>query len=376
MSNCSEQKENIMRTKMVVLLILVVMLASSFSSASAQTSWACPEGFEGQTLKLFGFPNYVAETTIPDFEEACGVTVEYSVFGTNDQMRTIMEVGDAKYDLVLASSTEFNGLAEQGLIQALDPAKIPNLATIELFIDNSPVDQGFAYSAPYQWGTIGIMYDSTVVETPITSWAEFFAYDGRVTWIDDSRLFLKLALQELGLPFSSIDEAEIQAAADYLLEVPQNEVFAITDSTQVELLLNGEVDAIVVTSRGAVRVMQDCECEDFVYVLPSDGVIPYSDSLSIPTNAENPDLAHAFIDYILDPQVNADISSALGSASPLKGSQELVDEAILNNGVSYMLSADMVAAFINNTLIVDQVGQGTEVYVEAWNRVKSELAGQ
>ena len=366
-----------MRTKYFVLMILVavVVAAGGFSGAAAETTWVCPEGFEGQTLKVFSWSQFVAETTIPDFEQACGVTVEYSVFGTNDQLRTIMELGDTPYDIIVASSVELPLMIEQGLIQPLDHANIPNLENIELFLETMPVDSDYQYSAPYQWGTIGIAYDSTVVDTPITTWDEFFAYEGRVAWIDDSRLFLKLALRKLGLPFSSVDEAEIQAAADYLLEVPRNEVFAITDSIQTELLLNGEVDAIVVISRQAVRIMQDCACDDFVYVLPSDGFIPYSDSMAIPANAENPALAHAYIDYILDPQVNADLSSALGSASPLRASWELVDEDIMNNGISYM-SAEMVQAFINDTLIVDQIGQGTPLYVDAWTRVKSELAGR
>ena len=364
-----------MRTKLTALMIFIVVFASSLSGASAETTWVCPEGFEGQTLKVFGWANYAAESTIPDFEEACGVTVEYSVFGTNDQLRTVMELGDAQYDLVIGTLTEVPGFIAQELIQPLDHSKIPNLATIEPFVENTPVDPEYEYSAPYQWGTVGIAYDSTVVETPITTWDEFFAYDGRVAWADDSRLFLKVALMKLGLPFSSVDEAEIQQAADYLLEVPQNDVFAITDSQQVEFLLNGEVDAIVVKSLQAVRMAEECECEDFVYVLPSDGLVAFSDSMSIPANAENPELAHAFIDYILDPQVNADISSEVGSASPLRASWELVDEEVMNNGVSYMES-EIIEAFINDTLIADQVGGGTPLYVEAWTRIKSELAGR
>lgn len=364
-----------MRTKLALLIILMFVVGTSFRVAAAETTWECPEGFEGQTLKLFSFSDYVADTTIPDFEAACGVTVEYSVISTNDQLRTVLELGDAQYDLVIGSTNGYPALIEAGLLQSLDHTQIPNLEGLQLFLQASPIDADYAYSIPYQWGTVGLMYDSTIVETPISSWDEFFAYDGRVAWIDDSGLFLKLALRKLGLPFNSSDQTEIEAAADYLLDVPNNEVFAITDSMQTELLLNGEVDAIVVTSRGAVRVMQDCECEDYVYALPSDGFIPYVDSMAIPANATNPALAHAYIDYILDPQVNADLSSALGSASPLQASWALVDPAIMENGISY-LTPEEVQRFIAENIVADQVGQGIEFYVEAWTRVKSELAGR
>src|SRR5690606_11627017 len=107
-------------------------------------------------------------------------------------------------------------------------------------------------------------------------------------WLDDSHLFLKIALIKLGYAYTSLEESEIHEAADYLLTVPQNDVFAITDAEQANLLARGEVDAIIVHSRSAARIIRECECEDFVYVLPSDGFIPYSDSLAIPANAPNP----------------------------------------------------------------------------------------
>lgn len=364
-----------MRTKLLVFMMIMMCISVNFHRADAQTAWVCPEGFEGHTLKIYSWPAYVAETTISNFEEACGVTIEFSAYSSIDQLRIVLELQDTPYDVAIGSVTEIASLAEQGLIQPLDHAQIPQLDTMTLIVQSMPGDPFFIYGAPYQWGTIGILYDSSVLETPMTSWDEFFAYEGRVAWVDDSQMFLRIALTKLGFPFSSADEAEIQAAADYLLEVPQNDVFAITDMLQSDLLLNGEVDAIVTTNVAALSVMNECECDDYVYVLPSEGLLTYGDAMMIPANAENPALAHAFIDYILDPQVNADLSSAVGSASPILASLPLVDEAVLNNGISYIPAED-VQAFINNLLVIEDVGQGLEFYVEAWTRIKSELAGR
>ena len=359
-----------MRNKLLILLVVLAMLGT-VNMAQAQTSWACPEGFEGQTLRVFNWGQYVAETTIADFEELCGVTVEYFEFGSNDQLLTVMQAGTAEYDVVVPTADLIPLLTEQELIQPLDHSRIPNIENIGPIIDALQLDPGHQYSAAYQWGTIGFAYDATVIDTPITSWDEFFAYPGRVSWFDDSRLMLKVALQKLGYSFSSIDEGEIQEAADYLLTVPESDIFAISP-TPADLLLQGEVDAIVAHSRSVVNILQACECEDFVYAFPSDGFVAYYDAMVIPTNAPNPDLAHAFIDYILDPQVNADLSNALGSGAPNEAAQPFINEDIQNNGISYP-DQEMVDAFLNNTIMIEQAGQAIDTYVEAWNRVKAEL---
>jgi spermidine/putrescine-binding protein len=175
----------------------------------------------------------------------------------------------------------------------------------------------------------------------------------------------------LGYEFSSNDPDQINEAADYLLTVPQNEVFAITGSP-ADLLLQGEVDAIVVHARNLVNILQVCECEDFVYSFPADGFVAYYDAMVIPTSAPNPDLAHAFIDYILDPNVNADLSNALGSGAPNEAAQPFINEDILSNGISYP-NQEMVDSFLNDTLMIEETGQGIDIYVEAWNRVKAGL---
>ena len=354
-----------MRNKLDILVVLIVLVAmlGTFNLAGAQTSWACPEGFEGQTLRVFNWGNYVADTTIPDFEELCGVTVEYFEYGSNDQALSVLQAGTAEYDIVVPTADLVPLLIENELIQALDHSRIPNIENIGPIIDSLSLDDGHQYSAAYQWGTVGIGYDTTVVDTPITSWDEFLAYDGRVAWLDDSRLMLKIALQKLGYEFSSNDPAQIDEAAEYLLNTPQSDIFAISGSP-ADLLLQGEVDAIVVHARNLVNIMQSCECEDFAYAFPSDGFVAYYDAMVIPATAPNPELAHAFIDYILDANVNADLSNAIGSGAPNEAAQEFIDEDILNNGISYP-DMEMVNAFLTDTIMIDKTRQGIEIYVKA-----------
>ena len=286
-------------------------------------------------------------------------------------MLTTLRAQTASFDLVIAPGDVVQSLIDEELIQQLDASRIPNQANITVGpqVISVPLD----YLVPYQWGTIGIAYDTTIVSEPITSWDGFLAYEGRVAWVDDGRLMLSIALSKLGYPLASIDEAQLQEAADYLLTVPNNDVFAVSANNQTNLLLQGEVDAIVDRSRNVLRLIQDCECEDFAYSLPEDGFLAYYDAMVVPANAQNATLAHAFMDYILVPQVNANLSNALGSATPVIEAYALVDEAILNNGVSYVTAEFLQAYLSGEAVVVEQYGQRLDLYLDEWTRVKGEL---
>jgi spermidine/putrescine transport system substrate-binding protein len=366
----------LMKKLICSLLLAVLVIASSGGVASADTDWQCPEGFEGQTLRVFNWAQYVADSTIPDFEEACGVTVEYSEYGATAAMLTVIETENAQYDIVVMNGALVPNLVSQDLLQPLDYSLLPNLESItfgpNLEIMNPPMD----YLMPYQFGTIGIAYDVNAVSQPMATWEDFFAYEGRVAWQDDASVMLGIALTQLGLVRLADDPAQYQQAADFLLTVPQNDVFAIAASTQSDLLLQGEVDAIIDRSRNVVRMIQDCECEDFAYVLPSDGFMGDFDAMVIPANAQNPALAHAFIDYILLPQTNADLSSALGSATPIMEARGLVDEAILNNDVSYPSIESIRDILMGEGVMIENFGQEVQAPLNEWNRVKAELVSQ
>ena len=364
-----------MRKILVIPLLMILVMTSSLDISYAETDWQCPDGYEGQTLRIFSWASYVAETTIPDFEAACGATVEYFEYSSSDAMLSILQTDTAQYDLVIGAGSMAIVLHEQELVQDLDYSLLPTFEHVTLnpliLFAGIPLE----YLMTYQSATLGIAYDVNVVEEPITSWAAFFAYEGRVAWIDDARYMLNIAGQILENPVATPDEAHLQAAADYLLNESQNDVFSISANTQTDLLLQGEVDAIIDTSRNVVALMRDCACEDFAFVLAEDGFLLDYDALFIPSNSENPDLTHAFIDYTLEPQVSADISSALGTNSPVMDAHALVDEEILNNGISY-IPPETLMTFLSDMVSLDNLGVGLPLYIATWTDIKAELTSQ
>ena len=155
----------------------------------------------------------------------------------------------------------------------------------------------------------------------------------------------------------------------------QNDIFAIAANTQTDLLLQGEVDAIVDSSRNVAQMVADCECDDFAFAIPDDGFLADYDAMVIPTNAVNPALAHAFMDYMHNPQVSADVSNAVGSITLITEGYPLLDEAVLNNGISY-IAPETLMSFIDQVLVVDSLVANLDFYIETWNNVKAELASQ
>jgi spermidine/putrescine transport system substrate-binding protein len=360
--------------KFFTLLGVIILLAVSMTATMAQdeiAGWVCPAGYEGQTLRIFSWSTYVAEDTIPNFEESCGVKVEYYEFGSNDELMAVIRSGIARYDLAVPSEANIARLTEEGLLQPLDFSIITNVKNVSEKFLNPPYDPGNAYSVPYQWGTAGIAYDVTTVDGEIRSWEDLFNYDGPVAWIDDSRTMLSVALLLLGYDPNSQNPDEIQEAKDYLLAHSDN-VDAIASENGQDMLLRGDMDVVVEWSGDLLQIIEDCECDDFVYVIPEEGTNIWVDNMAVPANAENPRLAMEFINYILDPQVGAELSNFTSYGSPNQAAIDagLIDESALNNPGIYPPEETLQKMYF----LLDVGAEADQYYTEVWNDILAALS--
>src|SRR5574341_207517 len=201
----------------ITLLMVLTLLAVGLGSVVAQdekSSWTCPEGFAGQTLHVFNWSTYIAEDTIPNFEELCGVTVEYSIFESNEAMLTVIREGSAQYDIIVPSNYVVNLMIGEELLRPLNFDNIPNAANISPSFLKPAYDPTGEYTVPYAWGTIGVGYNKTIVGKEITSWEDVFAYDGPVAWLDDTRPMVGFFLRMLGYDPNTTDPDEIAEARD------------------------------------------------------------------------------------------------------------------------------------------------------------------
>ena len=351
----------------LTLWLLVGLLGSAFAQDAAQTSsWTCPEGFEGQQLSVYNWATYIAEDTIPNFEELCGVTVLYDTFPTDDDMLAKIRQGNPGYDLVVPSSTVLSLMIAENLVEPLNLENIPNFANLSDTFTGLPFDPDNTYSAPYQWGTMGIGYNTETVEGGVTSWDDVFAYDGPVSWLEDIRGMMGVGLLKLGLDPNSSNPEEITEAKDYLIENGSNVVYMNQDDGQ-EVLVRGEADIVVEYSGDIFQIIDECDCDTYAYVIPEEGTLFWVDTLVVPTGAPNKALAEVFIDYLLDPQVSADISNytAYGTPNRVALEEGLIDPDLAGDPGIYPSEETQARLFF-----VAQDPERAKLYNDAWDELR------
>lgn len=332
--------------------------------------WVCPTGFSGQSLHIYNWSTYVAEDTISNFEKACGVTVTYDTYGSLEEMLAKISQGNPGYDILVPTGYYIPLMASRELLEPLDLSKIPNFANVAEGFKNPVYDPGNKYSVPYLAGTVGVGYNKTKVGQEITSWQQVWDYDGPVAWIDDPRVMLGLALDMLGFDPNTSSEDEINQARDYLIAHGKNVVSIAGDDGDAQLQ-RGDVNIAIEYMGDIFQVMANCSCEDFAYALPTEGSDLWTDNLVIPAGAPNPALAAAFIDYVLDPKVGADIANYTAYQSPNQKAIDdgLIDPEMASNPLLYP-SADM----LSHLWVINDDPDGVPLMNAAWDEVKVALS--
>ncbi|MBI5668278.1 MAG: spermidine/putrescine ABC transporter substrate-binding protein [Chloroflexi bacterium] len=376
----------------VVLLLGTTALAQEATPEATAAAdiepWVCPEdvlNLENKALNVLNWATYVAEDTIPNFEAACGVTVTTDFFGSNEELLSRLRAGNPGFDIVVPSDFAVGQMIAEGLLEPLTKENIPNIVNLNPALMDREYDPGNVYTVPYQWGTIGIGYNVEAVkqvlgeDVEITSWNQIFDYpQPRVAWLDDPRSMLGVALIMNGFDPNSTNPDEIQQATDYLIEKGRNNVVRIAADDGQELLARGEADMVVEYMGDIFQVALACEEDpncttEYAYALPEEGSNLWVDNLAIPVGAQNQRLAEAFIDYILHPQVGADISNYTAFASPNQAAIDagLIDESLLNSPIIYPSQETLEKLFTIDAFPDDPDVQ--QYYNDAWDMLKIQV---
>lgn len=266
--------------KYAVVWFVTFVLTISVWAQAEDTLWTCPPGFEGQTLHIYNWEDYIAPEVLDVFEELCGVSIIYDEYAHDSQMLIELRRGNTPYDIVIPGLETIGLLSVERLLYPLDHEQIPNMANIISKFLDLPQDPQNRYSVPYQWGTIGVGYNAQVVDTPIVSWADFFTYGGRLGWMDRPEIMLGVALRYLGYDGGSTDEAELSEARDLLIAFGRANGIIMREGNGYEYLLDGELDMVMDYSGDVLRLNETCECEDFVYVIPEEGANLWFDMMA------------------------------------------------------------------------------------------------
>jgi spermidine/putrescine transport system substrate-binding protein len=338
-------------------LVLIALCAFSATAASAAE------------VRVYMYSEYIDPEIPKQFEKLTGTKVVIDVYEAQEEMLAKLRAGGAsQYDVVVASDVVVQPLIKLHLVRKLDPKLIPNAANVAAMFRDPAFDRGNLYSWPYQWGTVGLMYRKDAVKGPV-SWNLIFdaaRQPGPFVLMDEMRSQIGVALKVLGRPMNSREPADLKSAGDLLLTAKgSSKCLGFSGGVDGKnKVMAGEATVAVVYNGDAVKAM--AENQDVAFAVPVEGSIVAVDNLLVCVAAPHPEAAHAFIDYILDAKVGAQLSNFNRYATPNQAALPFIAPADAANPAIYP-PADLTRKLSS----LEDVGADSRLYDEVWTAVKS-----
>jgi len=280
-------------------------------------------------LNTFNWAEYMDPEIFAQFEEECGVAVNEDIFSSNEDMIARIQAGNSGYDLIFPSDYAVEIMVGEGLLAELDKDNLPNMENLDPNLTGLYYDPDNTYSVPYQWGTTGIAYNTSVFEEPPTSYAALFdleqvcEHSGFVSMLDDERESVGAALIYLGYDPNDTDPAH-QAEAEEVLAA-QKDCLAGYNSDNFNQTLAAEEVVMAHSWSGGVALARD-ENENIAFLIPEEGGVIWMDNMAIPSDAPNQYTAEVFMNYILDAEIGAQLSNWTYYFTPNAAAEPLLDE--------------------------------------------------
>lgn len=325
---------------------------------------ACSGGED--TLYIYNWSDYVDEDLIDAFTEETGIEVVMDYFDSNESMYAKLQAGATGYDIVFPTTYMVEIMNDSGMLAEVDHEQIPNLQYIDKNYLAMTPDAEMAYSVPYMISSTGLGFlRSEVGDRDEISWSELAnrEYRGRVTMLNDMRETIGAALKYLGYSYNSTNPDELTEAQDLLIEWKDN--IAKFDNDQYRNgLVSGEF-YLVHGYSGDILQGQD-EVDDIEFLVPQEGTTISIDNMVILKDAENTEAAHAFINYMLRPEVAAQNIEYVYYLAPNTGAYELLSDEIRDNPAVFLPEE-----FVAKAEILLDLGDDNALYSEVWDAVKA-----
>lgn len=320
--------------KVLSITMTLVLAASLFAGCGGSSSNGTDDtkpGSNGQ-VKVYNWGEYIDEDVISMFEEETGIEVTYDTFDTNEEMYPLIEAGGVAYDAICPSDYMIEKMIANNLLQEIDFDNIPNMQYIdETILEKSKsFDPENNYSVPYTFGTLGIVYNTTTVTDPVTSWNILWdeQYKDEILMYNSVRDAFVAPLTLLGEDINTTDDTALRKAADMLIEEKPLVQSYVMDQIK-DLMISGAASLAMCYS-GEILAMQEVN-PDLAYAVPEEGSNFFIDSWVIPANAENKENAEAWINFLNKPEIALKNFEYITYSTPNTGAQELLDEEILSN---------------------------------------------
>jgi len=311
-------------------------------------------------LHIANWSDYIAEDTIPKFEKETGIKVKYSTYESNEELVSKLQVGQTGYDIIVPTGYIVTVLAAQNLLFPLRKQYIPNFKNVASLFVNPEFDPDNAMGVPWQWGTTGIAYRSDKVSPPPDSWGVFLdpKYKGKMTQMDDSRDAIGAWLRFRGKSLNSVDPADLEQVKKDAIAAKANLKAYVSAPVKGQLVAGDVWIAQLWNGDTAQAKVEESKIE---YVVPNEGSTLQTDSLLIPASAPHKRAAHEFMNFILRPEIAAEISNATGYGTPVEPAMPL-----LKIPVPYPTAEERKRLEYQKDL-----GAATQAWDKLWTEIKS-----
>ena len=340
---------------------------------------------EEKVLHVYNWSDYIAPNTLEDFQKETGIKVVYDVYDSNEVLEAKLLAGKSGYDVVVPSNSFLAKQIKAGVYQKLDKSKLSNWQNLDTSLLKAlePSDPGNQYSIPYLWGTIGYAYNPEKVKAvlgdnaPVDSWDLVFKPENiqklkqcGVSFLDSPTEILPAALHYLGYKPDSQKPDELKKAEELFLSI-RPYVTYFHSSKYISDLANGNLCVAVGYSgdlqQSKSRAIEAKNGINLTYVIPKEGAGSFFDMVAIPADAKNVEAAHVFLNYLMKPEVIAQISDAVSYPSGNKASVPLVSEAIRNDPGIYPSEEVMKKLYT----FPDLPAKTQRAMTRSWTKIKS-----
>ena len=355
--------KKILIQRVVPVAICIVFIGGGFYYAKEN------DVMNGEKLVVYNWGEYIDPEVLTMFEEETGIDIVYEEFETNEILYPKISSGAIAYDVICPSDYMIQRMIENDLLSEINFDNIPNIKNIgEQYMEQSKqFDPENKYSVPYCWGTVGILYNKTMVDEPVDSWSILWnpKYKDSILMQDSVRDAFGVTLKYLGYSLNSIDLDELTEAKNLLIEQKPLVQAYVIDQVRDKMIGN-EAALGVIYSGEAIYTQK--ENPNLEYVIPKEGSNIWIDSWVIPKNAEHKENAEKFINFLCRPDIALMNFEYITYSTPNEAARELIeDESIRNSEIAFpdLSKYDNLETFQYLGTEADQV------YGDLWNKVKS-----
>lgn len=316
------------------------------------------------------YSEYIDPEMLTDFEKKTGYKLQLELYEAQEEMIGKLQAsGTSQYDVIIASDVVIQQMIHLGLIGKIDTNKVPNRVNIADQFRNPVYDPTNDYSLPYLWGTTGILYRDASIDPMKVSYSMLFdakQTKGNFSLLEESRSMLSMALQAKGFGANSTDQKEINEAVEYILQAKKDPHFLGFDGSvggKDKVLSKMDWAAIVFNGEAMAAIEEDSTLQ---FAIPVEGSFMWVDAMLLSSKSPNPEGAYAFMNYILDANIGAQLAKFINYATPNKASLEVIDEEFKNNRVINPTDDE-----IERMVFLKDPGDAAKLFDEAWTIVKT-----